>query len=304
MAWVNIDRELCVGCGACVDVCPYKAIELRGDKAEFVLEECFSCDHCRAVCPADAVAVSGLAPGMDFTTFAEQAELVQPGKGQVADIVALMRSRRSCRSYSRKVVALPMLEDLVKIGTTAPSGTNSQPWGFSILPEREDVLVLGGLTADYFRHLNRQARNRTLRLLVKIFGGDKLGRYYRRYHDSVEESLRQWDREGNDRLFHGATSAILVTARRDASCPAEDALLATQNMLLAAHVMGLGSCLIGFVVEAMRRDPSIKRKMKIAEDEEIYSVIGLGYPDIRYSRASHRREVVPRVLRFSSKNRD
>ena len=58
-----------------------------------------------------------------------------------------------------------------------------------------------------------------------------------------------------DRLFHGAAAAILVTGRRQASCPAEDALLATQNILLAAHAMGLGSCLIGFAVEAMRRDP-------------------------------------------------
>ncbi len=302
MKAVSIDKDVCTGCGICITICPYKAIELVDNKAEFQLDECFSCGHCQAVCPVDAVVVSGLVSAINFSTFTELGGVIQPGTGEVAEIAALMRSRRSCRRYRTQPVPLPLLEDLVKIGTTAPSGTNSQPWNFSILPEREDVLVLGGLTAEYYRNLNRQARNGILRLLVKLFGGDSLGRYYRRYHDSVEDSLREWDREGKDRLFHGAVAAILVTARQDASCPAEDALLATQNILLAAHVMGLGSCLIGFTVEAMRRNPEMKRKMEIGEGEEIYSVIALGYPDVIYHRVANRKSVVPRILKFGAED--
>jgi len=299
---VIIDKEICTGCGICIDVCPYTAIQLADNKAEFMLEDCFACGHCQAACPVDAVVVSGLASNMAFSTFTEMERVVQPGTGEVAEIVALMRSRRSCRRYLTSPVPLALLEDLVKIGTTAPSGTNSQPWNFTILPEREDVLVLGGLTAAYYRKLNRQARNGVLRLLVKLFGGDSLGKYYRRYYDSVEESLREWEREGTDSLFHGAVAAILVTAQQDASCPAEDALLATQNILLAAHMMGLGSCLIGFVVEAMRRTPDMRRKMEIGDGEEIYSVIALGYPDVIYHRVSNRKSVVPRILKFGTED--
>ncbi|MBW1636178.1 MAG: nitroreductase family protein [Deltaproteobacteria bacterium] len=299
MGTVIIDKEICIGCGLCVDVCPYNAIQLVENRAVYVLQDCFSCDHCRSVCPVDAVSVAGLVSGMNFSTFTERAEVVQPGAGGMAEIVALMRSRRSCRRYSGKTVSLSLLKDLVKIGTTAPSGTNSQPWRFSILPERQDVLFLGDLTADYYRNLNRQAQNRALRLLMKLFGRDKLGIYYRKYHDSVQESLREWDEEGRDRLFHGATAVILVAAGSDASCPAEDALLATQNMLLAAHAAGLGSCLVGFAVEAMRRNSSIRKKMKIAEDMDVYTVIGLGYPDVKYMRFSGRRSVVPEILRFN-----
>ncbi len=302
MKAVSIDKDVCTGCGICITICPYKAIELVDNKAEFQLDECFSCGHCQAVCPVDAVVVSGLVSAINFSTFTELGGVIQPGTGEVAEIAALMRSRRSCRRYLTKPVPLPLLEDLVKIGTTAPSGTNSQPWNFSILPEREDVLVFGGLTAEYYRNLNRQARNGILRLLVKLFGGDSLGKYYRRYHDSVEESLREWDREGRDSLFHGAVAAILVTARQDASCPAEDALLATQNILLAAHVMGLGSCLIGFAVEAMRRNSGMKREMEIEDSEEIYSVIAFGYPDVIYHRPANRKSVVPRILKFGTED--
>ncbi len=298
MVSVKIDKDLCTGCGVCIEICPYKAIELTDNRAEYILmEQCFSCGHCQAVCPVEAVSMDELISDFNFSTFTELRGVVKPGAGKVADLVALMRSRRSYRRYRAETVPLNFLEDLVKIGTTAPSGTNSQSWGFSILPERNDVLMLGNLTADYYRNLNRQARNGILRFLVKLFARDKLGIYYRSYYDSIAEALREWDEDGKDRLFHGAAAAILVTGRRGASCPAEDALLATQNILLAAHAMGLGSCLIGFAVEAMRRSSSMKRAMEIDDSEEIYSVIALGYPDVKYHRPADRKTVVAKILR-------
>ncbi len=99
--------------------------------------------------------------------------------------------------------------------------------------------------------------------------GDALGRYYREHYESVERGLRQWEEERRDRLFHGAPAAILVGSAPGASCPVEDALLAAQNMLLAAHAMGLGTCLVGFVVEAMRRDPAIGRAVGIPSEEKV-----------------------------------
>jgi nitroreductase len=47
--------------------------------------------------------------------------------------------------------------------------------------------------------------------------------------------------------------------------------------------------LIGFAVEAMRNDPTIKSFIKIAEEETVYAVIALGYPDERYERLTGRK---------------
>ena len=82
--------------------------------------------------------------------------------------------------------------------------------------------------------------------------------------------------------------------RPEASCGAEDALLATQNILLAAEGLDLGTCLIGFAVEAMQRDPSIGRKIGLDPDETTHAVIALGHPAIRYQRPAHRKPVVIR----------
>ncbi len=301
MKQVIIDRRKCTGCEICVGICPDRAIFIKDGSARHNGSECLLCGHCRAVCPADAVRLPDRSERLGLVTCAEKTGVVPPGKSDCAELVALMNSRRSCRRYREQAVPLDLLTDLVKIGTTAPSGTNSQGWNFIILPSREDLLVLGGLVADFYCRLNRLAANPLLRLLTKFLDGDSLGRYYRKYYSSVAKALREWDEEGTDRLFHGATAAILVTGRRDAGCPAEDALLATQNMLLAAHAMGLGSCLIGFAVEAVRRSKVAKRMMEIPQAEEIYSVIALGYPAVSYLRPTCRRRVAPRILRPAAK---
>jgi len=297
---VVIARETCSGCGLCVTVCPHRLIQIRDGLAETVDGDCMGCGHCQAVCPTGAIEVADLSPVLGLQGVVERVAVLQPGEYDDAELVRLMRSRRSCRSYTAEPVALALLEDLVRIGTTAPSGTNSQSWNFVILPERADVAVLGDLTADFFRQLNGQAKNPFYRFLARFFAGDALGNYYRSHYASVAAALREWDELGIDRLFHGATAAILVTGKRAASCPAEDALLATQNILLAAHALGLGSCLIGYVVEAMRRSVRMRRLMAIPADEEIYSVIGLGNPAIRYNQVAGRRPVQPRVLHLGA----
>jgi len=258
------------------------------------------CGHCQAVCPIDAIRVEGLSLSLGLSTIRETLSAIQPGEYDRAGLVQLLRSRRSCRKFTPQSVPLALLEDLVRIGTTAPSGTNSQAWNFVILPERGDVEVLGGLTADFFRQLNRKAKNPFYRFLARFFASDALGEYYRQHYLSVVQALQEWDEMRIDHLFHGATAAILVTCKKTASCPGEDALLATQNILLAAHAAGLGSCLIGYVVEAMRRSSRMRLLTVVPADEEIYSVIALGYPDVVYSRVAGRRPVRPRVLHLAS----
>ncbi len=63
--------------------------------------------------------------------------------------------------------------------------------------------------------------------------------------------------KGKDLLFHGAPAAIIVASKEEASCPSEDSLLATQNILLGAHSLGLGTCLVGFatVIHPSSHDP-------------------------------------------------
>jgi|GEM_PF-284772 len=50
-----IDSDECTGCGACVDVCPQGAINIRNNIAVIDQALCSECGNCAAACPADAV---------------------------------------------------------------------------------------------------------------------------------------------------------------------------------------------------------------------------------------------------------
>ena len=83
--------------------------------------------------------------------------MIQPGAFAPAALVDLLRSRRSCRSFRPEPVPVPFLEDLVRAAVTAPSGTNSQRWTFTLLAGRPAVEKLGAAVADFFRRLNRMS---------------------------------------------------------------------------------------------------------------------------------------------------
>jgi len=253
-----------------------------------------NCGHCEAVCPVGAIRVTALENPFSLATVNVDNRWLPFGVNDTGQLVRLMRSRRSCRNFSSKEVNRDLLEDLVKIGTTAPSGTNSQLWTFTILAKRREVKVVGEQVENFFKKLNRLAEKPWARLFSKIFGDDALGRYYHQHYTTVQEGIELWEKENKDTLFHGATAVILVGAEPGASCPAEDALLASQNILLAAHSMGLGSCMIGFVVEAINRDQRIKKRLGMPKAEIVYSVIALGYPAEKYQRPALRKKVTPR----------
>jgi formate hydrogenlyase subunit 6/NADH:ubiquinone oxidoreductase subunit I len=55
----EVDNEKCTGCGACVESCPARAIEIvdRGDErmVKFDHTKCIFCGFCEEVCPDDAI---------------------------------------------------------------------------------------------------------------------------------------------------------------------------------------------------------------------------------------------------------
>ncbi len=296
-----IDAEKCNGCELCIKVCPSETITMQEGKAQVTGDRSLQCGHCVAICPVDAVRVGAIGErSLTFNSFDLKNNWLPHGETDTAGLVQLMASRRSCRNYTEQTVDRSVLEDLVKIGTTAPSGTNCQNWTFTILPDRAAVDELGQRIASFFKKINSLAEKQLIRKTLRLVGKPALDNYYREYYQSVKEGLKAYELSGRDLLFHGAPTVIIVATRPGGSCPFEDALLATQNILLGAHSMGLGTCLIGFAVDAIKNDAGIQRFLTIPVEETVCSVIAVGYPEEKYEKLTGRKKAVMRYFEAGS----
>ena len=53
---VTVDKDVCIGCGACTGVCPTGAITLGADgHAECAEDVCIDCGACVGTCPVSAI---------------------------------------------------------------------------------------------------------------------------------------------------------------------------------------------------------------------------------------------------------
>ena len=52
---MKVDRETCIGCGACVGNCPVNAISIVDDKASIDPDICINCGSCAGICPVNAI---------------------------------------------------------------------------------------------------------------------------------------------------------------------------------------------------------------------------------------------------------
>ena len=60
---LEIDKDKCIGCSGCANVCPSRAIvitDLNSDwrRIDFYIERCTYCGRCEEVCPENAITMS------------------------------------------------------------------------------------------------------------------------------------------------------------------------------------------------------------------------------------------------------
>ena len=54
---VSLNLDDCTGCGTCVDVCAFSALEVRDSKLAIDADACAECGACVDECAADALSM-------------------------------------------------------------------------------------------------------------------------------------------------------------------------------------------------------------------------------------------------------
>lgn len=127
-----------------------------------------------------------------------------------------LRSRRAVRDYTHEPLDRAVIEALIAAAVLAPSAMNLQPWGFAVIEGRARL------------HEHGQDARRAAQA-----------------HFTAAPAIASFVADPGFDIFYGAPALIAVCARDAHQQSNEDCCLAAQNLMLAAHARGLGTCWIG-----------------------------------------------------------
>ncbi len=55
----SVVKALCIGCGACTQMCRYGAISVKANLARVDADKCDECEECIFACPNGAIIIAG-----------------------------------------------------------------------------------------------------------------------------------------------------------------------------------------------------------------------------------------------------
>lgn len=126
---ISIEKESCIGCGACVKDCVAHNIELKEGKASIISKNCIRCGHCVAVCPKNSVTISGFKD--------EPKPIEKRVKVDADDVLEMITTRRSIRQFKDKEIDKEIIEKILEAGRLTHTGGNSQGISYVVLHDKK-----------------------------------------------------------------------------------------------------------------------------------------------------------------------
>jgi len=278
MGKIEIDTQKCISCGECSAVCPSIFIPEDG-KIRIVDEEhCTLCGHCLAICPVQAIDHEDLDKR-------ESVNLPEDLRLSPDTLSFFLRSRRSCRIFAEREVPKQALEKLVDIARYAPTAHNSQNFEFLVIRNKEVIRDLAGRTAIFYGNLHK----------LLSAPGVNLPPWLQSHMRGFQLNWEYYQ-QGKDRIFRNAPALIIVHAPTENASSAQNCHLAMAHIIIQAHAMGLGTCIIGYFITAAERDPSIIKELGIPEKNKIFTCCTVGYPALAFRRLVQRKPPMARWM--------
>jgi len=166
------------------------------------------------------------------------------------DTLKTIAERYSCRAYDGRAVEQEKLEAVTLAAVQAPSAMNRQPWEIVVITDKAfidemDAVAMTELAAR---------EDKTFYERIKQRGG---------------------------KIFYNAPCMIVVVKKKTANFDTFDCGIATQNIALAAHSLGLANviCAMAGIPLNGPRGAEFKERIGIAGDDEFGMAVLLGYTD-------------------------
>lgn len=188
------------------------------------------------------------------------------------NLIRLLQSRRSIRRYRPEPIPTDLVRQLLTAAIWAPSAHNRQPWRFAILEESEPK--------------ERLAKSMGARLRADLEA------------DGVPEAVIEKDVSRSYARITGAPVVIILCLsiedmdsypderrqRNEWIMAVQSTAMAGQNLLLAAHAVGLGAC---WMCAPLFVPDLVRQTLDLPANWEPQGLITLGYPAETKEKTRH-----------------
>ncbi len=188
------------------------------------------------------------------------------------NLLDLIRTRRSIRRYTRDAVPADVVEQLLTAATWAPSAHNRQPWRFVVIADGQTKYRLAAAMGGQLRR-DLAADGRSPEFIER-----DAGRSFARLTGApllilINLTMADMDIYPDERR-----------ARNEAVMATQSTAMAGQNLLLAAHALGLGAC---WVCAPLFCPAIVRETLDLPADWQPQGLITLGYPAEEKQKTRH-----------------
>ena len=155
----------------------------------------------------------------------------------------------------RKAISDEDIKFLIDCARYAPSGFNMQPWSFLVIKNK-----------DLLRKLSESGKKAMIPILEPMKNTSK----------KASDFLGFLKTKGTS-MFYDAGVLIIILGNKNAPTADFDCAMAAQNMMLAAHSKGIGSCWIGGLLPAFM-DEKILKEIGAPQGYKAVAPLIFGYP--------------------------
>lgn len=281
MITIDIDNETCIKCGKCVKVCPVYILTQESPESTIGLKNvhtCIACGHCVAACPTESVIHSEFPEHKVHTVNRENL----PTPEQVFE---LCRTRRSNRAFLSSPVPTEYLQQIIEAAHLAPTASNEQEVGFTLVTNPELLKQISEITIETFESTVKMADNPLIKPLLGLFAPEaKEGVPHLKF------VINKY-RNGYDSILRKAKAVLLIHTAPTSNFGKQDANLAYQNASLMAESLGVSQFYTGYICISIDLDKKKKLAKLLNIEGKIHAGMALAMPAFKFPKYVDRKDI-------------
>jgi nitroreductase len=203
-------------------------------------------------------------------------------ESELTEMERSIYTRRSNRIFKDKPVSKELLQRILEAGRFAPSAGNCQPYRFVVITnqsvikefERRSMKILRLLKNVYMSKNGKRSLVKTI--VFSIASYLMINKMDPRPITAMEKA----DRTDNAMFFNAPAVILVLKDKRGVSNPDLDAGICSQNMVLAAHSLGLGTCYVSLPMTPLASPlmAGFRKRIGITPPFEAVTSLAVGFP--------------------------